>query len=348
MSSSHGTSTTYCTASTNCRNSAQKDRAVSTVLDVGLALIFLSVAIAVVAGVATVETEEDHEPLSAPQTAEVVTTTTFSVTHSVEPALETVTPDHGYAEEELTRVTHGTVVSHLADVAVMDAMFGETPVGEPTVSYRQRLDDKLQARLVESSFQTNVTAVWKPFEESAMRGTVAVGQSPPPDADVSTATVFVPSGFDTPTVGSRPQTVESSAETMGLGTRTEKSHDAPDEPFLPIATALAETLVEGQVPTLETQRTLERSGVDRDLTEARYRALARLAGLDTEGPAFESALEPHTADAERLNEMLVDAFLEPQGQDVRAALEETFDEPSKATAALQPEVVTITIRTWDA
>jgi len=320
-------------------------RAVSTVADVALALLLMAAAMAVL--VTFVETgDRDHDPTETEYTTETLLSSTMNTTYYPERALGAfhggdVYEETGYERRDLRRVSHGPVTAQVADVAMVQVRFDTRPLrGEPgsdTLSraaeeYRERVDEKLQARLVNVSFETNVSAVWEPFEGGPILGAATVGETPPAYEDVSATTVTIAS--DVPAV--REEAVEAVA--------------APDD-FGVVAGIVAEAIVKGYFPELETQRAIEGGGVDRDLTAYRYLNIADSLGLGSDDREELAAyLQPETANATAANKLLIGALSAQLGAYLEPASGPPASGPlgdaESAAEAITTGRVTVTVRTW--
>lgn len=300
---------------------SETDRAVSTVLDVGIALLLVAAAMGVLVTLADQSDDSEHDPTDAEYTTQVVTTATVPTTYHVETAIEEAVPDHEYDRADLRRIAHGTIAAHTSAVAVTNVEFDGKPLTTAAVEYEAQVDETLQATLVESSFETNVTAVWEPFDGAPINGTTSLGQTPPPGVDVSATTTTVPSGI--PAV------------------------DGGAEDFETVAEELATAIVEGYLPERESQRALESSGVERDLTVHRYRQFAETVGIDPEDDPMAEKLLPASANASWANEHLAAALVDDDGYGLTETLSEAFAEPEEAIDTLSTEEVTIVVRTWD-
>lgn len=320
-------------------------RAVSTVADVALALLVTAAAMAVL--VTFVETgERDHDPTEAEYTTGTLLSSTMNTTYHPERALGAfhggdVYEETDYESRDLRRVSHGPITAQVADIALVQVSVdtralrggpGREALSLAADEYRERIDEKLQARLVNVSFETNVSAVWEPFEGGPVLGAAAVGQAPPAYEDVSATTVTVPS--DVPAV--RDEAVDAVED--------------PDD-FGVVADIVAEAIVEGYVPERESQRAIEGGGVDRDLTAYRYLNVADALGL--EGDAREDLtayLQPETANARAANELLIEAlsaqlatYLEPASGPPESG---PLGDAEMAAESITTGKVTITVRTW--
>ncbi|PSP38679.1 hypothetical protein BRC66_05320 [Halobacteriales archaeon QH_2_66_30] len=266
----------------------------------------------------------DHEPTEADYTAETVVASTMNVTYAPETALGEhyggdVYEETDYERADLRRVSHGPVVTQVADVAMTRVAFDREALGSGTgterlsraaTEYHDRLDGKLQARLVNVSFRTHVAAVWEPIEGGPILGAAEVGPTPPAGEDVSATTITLSS--DVPAV-------------------REAAIAAVEEP--------------------ESQRALEGGGVDRDLTVYRYRRLADALGVDgSDREAFETYLTREGANATAANRLLagvlaaqLEAYLEPASGPPATG---PHGDAAAAAASITTGSVTVTVRTW--
>jgi hypothetical protein len=326
-------------------------RGVSTVADVTLAVLLIAAAMALLVGFVN-SGGTDHEPLETEYTTETLFSSTMNTTYHVEravvesraaPDIEAVYEETDYEKDDLRRESHGPVVAQLGDVAVANVEFDHDVFSSGRLTrgaheFRQRLDEKLQSRLVESSFETHVTAVWTPFEgEDWVRGAAQVGQTPPRYEDVSSTTVTVSS--DIP--GAREEALAAV--------------EAADD-FDVVAEIVATAVVEGYFPELESQRALESPGVERDLVVARYQNMAAILEPEPDalrpGESFEQHLGRNTANASRANEILVTALtarferlLEPEPAKPPSA--QPLGNATAAAKRIATGDVTVTIRTWE-
>lgn len=325
-------------------------RGISTVADVTLAILVIVAAMGVLATFVDSE-ETSHDPMTAEYTAETIASGTMNVTYDVEAViadyadLAGVDADADYTDEERQRRAHGPIVAHAAAAAVRNLEFDRDALQDgsghgtielsETAAYERAVDEALQTRLVTSSFDTQVIAVWEPIEGGPLRGTARLGQTPPLDADVSATTITVP--VDVPSV--RQRTVDRV--------------DDPDD-FDVVANAVGSAVIDGYLPERNSQRALESAGVRHDLTAYRYRRLATIVGTPTNGveSTVVTVLDRRAANASVANTALTRAL----GAQLEASLEPADSaRPAagplgNATAAAErvsTGTVTITVRTWN-
>lgn len=146
-------------------------RAVSTVLDVAVALLLVGAAVATLAAAPAPSTRPAAPVADA--TAERVATVTTTVPVGGE------------------RRSHATLAGHLAAAAVDGARLDGDPVVE--TPYPARVANETDAL---TGHRVSVTARWEPYPDAPLLGTVVVGGCTPPDAEVAARTLTVPSGVE--------------------------------------------------------------------------------------------------------------------------------------------------------
>lgn len=147
-------------------------RAISTVLDVTLCLLFVSAAVGtVVFGPAPVE-----ETDSATPTATTLTSSTATVEYEI----------RGH-----NRTAHGTLATLLGRAALVNASLEGTDVAAFDDAFVSAVRQEITAA-VPAPNRTQVVALWTPYRGAPIRGTVTVGTEPPPGVEVTAATVSVP------------------------------------------------------------------------------------------------------------------------------------------------------------
>lgn len=154
-------------------------RAVSTVLDVTVFLLLVSVALVTLAVPAA-----DPPASTADETVEALAATTANVTYS---------PD-GPGDGSLapTRSVAGTHAELLARGAVANVRLENEPLAPTAGGFRASVREEAAAALAWSHDRTGVLATWEPYPDAPLRGEFAVGNRPPPGVDVGTATATVP------------------------------------------------------------------------------------------------------------------------------------------------------------
>lgn len=300
------------------------DRAINTVADVSLAIVLLTAAIALVAATPG-DDKPDSEAIEADRTAEVASTATLAVPYSVEEVVADMDRDPEYDEADLKRASHGSVANLLADAAVASLADSDqhlTPLGR---TYEAAIEGRFQTRFVGSNFETNVTAIYRPYDGAEIGGTATVGEPVPPDVEYSSAHLSVPSGIDP---------VETTAEA-----RIEHEAD-----FEAVGTSIANALIEGYLPPLDAKRALERSGLERALTVYRYEQMAALVeDTDPEDRRVRRNLPRDSARPARINRYLATRLAAQIADD----LQSRYESASAAAAETSTGEVTVVVRTWE-
>jgi hypothetical protein len=318
----------------------QSRRAVSTVIDVGFAMVFISAAI-VMLGLFTgvgLQPGDPTAPEDADRTAEMLGSTTITAEYQLDKTLEeaesTAFEDVEYDRSELRRGEHGPALGLVADAAVANVTFaagGDAARLSPAAAeYERAVDGAVRELVTGAKHETQVVAVWAPYTGADVRGTARAGPAPPEGVDVNSVTVTVSSGIDE----ARGDAVDAAA---GGG-----DYEAVAEP-------VAEAIVEAYLPPASSQRALESSGLDRQLTVERYVRMATLLEgthpddlreYDDEGVDLVDRVE---GDAETANERLVAALTAQLADD----LEATYEDPETAAEAVSTAEVEVVVRVWN-
>ena len=308
----------------------QSRRAVSTVIDVGFAMVFISAAI-VMLGLFTgvgLQPGDPTAPEDADRTAEMLGSTTITAEYQLDRTLEeaesTAFEDVEYDRSELRRGEHGPAMGLVADAAVANVTFaagGDAARLSPAAAeYERAVDGAVRELVTGAKHETQVVAVWEPYTGADVRGTARAGPAPPEGVDVNSVTVTVSSGVDE----ARGDAVDAAAD---------------DGDYEAVAEPVAEAIVEAYLPPAASQRALESSGLDRQLTVERYVRMATLLEgtgpddlreYDDEGEV--DLVDRVEGDAETANKRLVKALTAQLADD----LEATYEDPeTTSTSAVE-------------
>lgn len=303
-------------------------RGVNTVVDVAFALFFLGIAVLVLSTVNLSETPEEDQ-FDADRTATVLGTSTFDVSYSVEPVLEEAVEESDHIkrvrddQRQEHRVAHATMAAHVGNAALGNLAVDSERITETGQYYQAAIDDQLQNQLAGTQFETSVTAHWEPYPDAVVSGEATVGSDPPPNRDIRTSELRVPSGYES---------VRADAvETVENG-----------EGYTAVAKLVARATIEGYLPVVESKHALERSDSSTTLTRYRYERLAKLLD-DSDVEVVREAIEQTDADPTRANEQLIAALT----SEIEPELRERFDSPDAAAQSLSTGTITITVRTWE-
>jgi len=332
---------------------SRQRRAISTVADTALAVVLVVAAVAMLVGFAD-GPGESHGTIRADHTAETVGAATIDTTYYLESAvlayyqdveeiedIGDVYEESSYERADLRRVAHGPIASEAANVAVTNATFetetGRIRLSRAGVEYAAAVEEAIQTALVASSFHTRVQAVWDPLRGGSIRGTAAFGERPPASADVSLATLTVPSGMPA-----------ARSEAAAIADEVAGNPDANIEDGIQrIAEVVSGAIVEGYLPVRDSQRALERTGVERDLVVYRYeRLVTAVDGVERGDIA--THLERTSADAAAANDRLRTALGEQLETDLLARHDRgEFDGLADVVELVATGQVTVTISTWE-
>ncbi len=299
-------------------------RAVSTVVDVGLALVIVSAAALTLAMAPA--SEESGDADAADDLATVVATTTAEVEYEVKRPAVT---DGGSAspyllfppgpgepstplEQPRGRTTGGTVAGLVAEAAVANVRVDGRELSGSTDDFEAAVEATTLDAVADDDVRVQVRAVWRPFPGSGVEGTFVAGDDPPPDADVHAATLDVPgpaAGIDEP------------------------AYNDSERGFEELARALAERTVAGLYPPEQNRLALTDTGVRRTIAVERYNRMTVQLHVPTGSP-------PSSATA--ANEVLVDAL----ASRFEGKLRDRHDSPAAAAEAASVGTVVVTVRTW--
>jgi len=324
----------------------RSDRSVSTVLDVAVALVLISASVTLLF-VFVAQDDAQPVPVEADRTAETLVATTASPQYTLEPAVDHAEDGIFRTEDagEFERTEYGTTLGLLGDVTVINASFWGKEYSRAGVELEESVEGATLSEISRMDHDVRLEAVWRPYEGSGIEGSAGVGQSVPPNEDVSSVTMTVSSGFDDVSDDIR-----------------DTDADIDDA-----ANLIAHEIVAGLLPPEETQRELESSGISRDLAHYHYNRLSKVMKEinDTYGsewdeedfhdPQWEVEYpyhpddvldEPNERHALWLNHYLVEQTLANRVAD---DLEEVFGKDVTAdelAAAVSIDQVQITVRTW--
>jgi len=301
-------------------------------VDAVLALLILGVAVGLLTyGVSDGQGQSSsREPIRADHTAETLLTSTVTTEYSIRPVSTEPQFEAGNvgSETAYTRVVHGTPADLLADAAVTNIRFHDASLwnntGRLTVTgkpYEDAVAESVYVGMLPAESNFNVTAVWRPYENTSVVGTASAGESPPRTANVHSVTTTVPSGMEP-------------AEPSG-------SRD-----FEAWGDAIARSIVEGHFPEQASQLGLEQRGLERELTVYRYKRFETFLESDVDLGSRTTAggpLNRSVANSSKANERLVDAL----GDRIATELADTYSDPSNVEGNVTVSEVELTVRVWD-
>ncbi|WP_244510158.1 DUF7284 family protein [Natronobacterium texcoconense] len=304
------------------------ERAVSTVLDVALALLLVSASVLVL-GLYLQDSDDGLEETDADRTAETLAATTISVQYdlsAVEEGDQFVPPEKTSANT-YDRTEYGPATGLLADAAVTNARVDDDRLLTYGDEYEDAVDASIGSTLVGSNHHVYAVAVWEPYENATVRGEATAGQRSPPDEDVGSATLTVSSGM----TDLEEETIREAYE----------NGDDREEGIALVSELIAERIVDGYFDHEASQHALESQGIDRSLKVYHYQQTAAATNVEFDDPDDgESPLSRTGANATAANERLV------YGDEDRNVFLEDFwewligDDEANGLAALIAEDIT--------
>lgn len=282
-------------------------RGSSTALDTVLFVVLVGVAVATLAG--AVPGGSDAPRRVADETADVVATSTTGVSYTRSGSIGGT----GGPSVAVERRASGTYAELLAAALVADPELGRESLTGGTNSFEDAVLNATRRALPTRDARVQVRATWRAFPGSALERTVTAGNAPPRDADVSVATVTVPSGFANAT----------------------RTYDPENPEFATLASAISRSVVDGLFPPGPTADAMASEGPDRAVVASRYRTASRVLGVSVDSELRESNVEG-------ANEKLARA-LTPL---VTAGLDDRYDSVGKAAHATSVDRVRVVVRAW--
>jgi len=311
------------------------DRGVSTVVDVTLAMLLISTSV-VILGVYLADDPPEHEPVTADRMAETVAGTTLVVEYDLQEVEDEDHFDDTWIEDDdaYERVRHGPTAGLVADAAIANATFWGERVSVEGESFQEAVDGSLISAFHGADANVHVRAVWRPFRGSEVEGVATAGQRPPPNADVSSVTLTVPSGMDV----------------------SEDELEANVANGDDVARLIADAIVEGMFPVRQSQHALESQGMERSLIVYRYRQMAE-GVLDRHTTRWDPAesdswINRSHADARAANDDLAENMVDDAGFSTRSIgfdldSAQWNDDPDELREFVTVDQVQVTIRTWN-
>lgn len=283
-------------------------RGASTVFDAVLFVLLVGVAVAALAGASP--PADDGPGRLADESADVLATSTTEIEFSRSARILT---DEGPVSVTVDRVARGTYAELLAAAAVADpSLEGDTLTGSGA-DLADAVAEAATRAVPAAEENVDVRAVWRPYGSDQLGGTVVVGERPPPNADVSVATVTVPSGF--PNVSRRL--------------------DAETASFDRVAEVVASGVVRGLFPLEPTRDAMASEGADRVIVADRYETAFTTLGRSPDATVDVSNV---AATNDRLERALAGAISDDLGNE--------FESPAAAARAVAVDEIRIVVRTW--
>lgn len=301
-----------------------RSRAVNTVVDVAFALLALGVAVLVLSSVGAPDPDQP-DPFEPDRTAAVLGTATVDVSYSVEPVLDAAAESSEEIDDReeyrSERLAHASIATHVKTAAFANLSVGGEPLTATGQRYESAIDTRVQTLLANTQFETSVTARWAPYPDASVGGTATVGPEPPPNVNLRTARLTVPSGV----VAASEQAIKATDDGGGYGA---------------VAAVVAEATVDSYLPVVESKHALERDDSTTALTRYRYERFARILGAADQESVWGDIGQ---SDADDANAHLAAALADRVVEELRRS----FDSPEAAARSVSTGEVTILVRTWE-
>jgi len=314
---------------------ARNARAVSTVVDVALAMVLLSAAV-VLLGVYLADDPPEPDPVDADRSAETVAGTTLVVEYDLEAVEDEDTFDETWIEDDdaYERVRHGPTAGLIADAATANAEFWGDPMTVEGEEFEDAVDGATITTLAGADVNYHVRAVWRPYEGADVVGVATAGERPPPNDDVNSVTMTAPSGMDVDTEDLRDDYRDAGA----------------------VEEEVATAIVDGTFPPRRMQHALESQGMERELVAYRYQEMAEIldrhSNWDPDDPGGylnRSAASAVDANEDLVEGMTSDDVLPGSNCDdcINFETSDWNDDRDEVVEFVTVDEVQITIRTWE-
>lgn len=287
----------------------------STAIDAIVAIALIGAAIATVSGTlgptaGTPAPDPTLETLATGTTA--VTYTQSAKPNSTGSGVNDPVAWNRTESATVERTVSGTYVGLLRRAAVSTL----TVDGRPATALGSDFRDATEAATRNAiGARTQIVVRWRPYRGSHLSADLAVGPTPPPNADLSAASMRVESGF-----AENESDAQSAAAVSG---------------YTGVSRVVADRIVAGLFPIARTAPALRSGYPVAALTAHRYYRFGNAYGVDLEGPV--SDRRPGDAN-DRLAAGLADR--------IETDLRREFASPEAAARAIEIDHVDVVVRRW--
>lgn len=292
------------------------ERGISTVIDATFALLLISASVLLLAVFMDTNQPDQTDHDQYDEATQLVETL-----NAMEVSANVSTANTLSGNVMHTRSHKGTAAELLAEAAVSEAKING--VQYMNTNHVDGIRGEILHFLYQSETTAQIHAVWEPSEHAPVRGDVVIGPDPPVGAEISVATLTMPSGLRGADVSNH-----------------EYYRVTANNP--PADALIAAEIVEGYFPPIQSQYLLEQDSKEREHIEYRYKRAAHLlyrygnaTGADAD--AIDSQFAPDTnPDALVLNSILIEMLQ----KDIQTG---SATQPETASPDMNVE---ITVRTW--
>jgi hypothetical protein len=280
----------------------------STVLDTVLFVLLVGVAVVTLSG--ATPNGADPPRRVADETADVLATSTTEVSYR---RWGDLSPDSGGTSVTVDREASGTYAELLAAALLADPELGNESLTGGGNDLDEAVINATQRAFPARHAHVQVRVVWRPYPRSVLGRTITMGESPPPDADLSVATATVPAGLPNAT----------------------DDYPAGVASYDRIAGVIARSVVDGLFPPGQMDDAMASEGPDRAIAAARYRAASDTLAVDVGDPL-------RTGDVRSANRLLAGKLETRLARDLASG----FDSPGAAAHAVTVHRVRVVVRAW--
>ncbi|MEY7850960.1 hypothetical protein AB7C87_17370 [Natrarchaeobius sp. A-rgal3] len=308
-----------------------RDRAISTVMDVSLALLIISASVLMI-GIYLHTDVGSVDGDRADRAYQTVTGSTATITYDLRVANESGVAavdetdqfdiPEGYEPDETPdayRITrYGSGSALLVEAAIVNVEYDGTQPFAYSYEVEESVDAAIQGQLIGADDSIYAVATWEPYEESSISGTATSGTAPPPSDDVSSTSATV-------------STKMAGADHGEIATAYHNAQRSSGDGLESAAEALAAMIVDAMFPVAETQYTLESTLTENAVTTYDYRKLALAIGGESLRDEVNDEITGADANAEDANDLLAEALAETVAEDmedheISDDLEQTYDD----------------------
>lgn len=293
-------------------------RAISTVIDATFALLLISASMVLLTTYLQTGTDVEADQTNYDEADQIVETLNAMEVSADVSVANTLSDETWYDE---SRPIEGTAAELLAEAAVANTEINGAQYQNS--NFEGQLEGSIMNYLAQSGTNAQIRAVWEPNKHAPVRGEVVVGDDPPGDAEISTATMSVPSGLS----GGDSVDTEYYAATAG---------NAPADALI------AARIVESFFPPIDSQYLLEQDSKEREIIEYRYKRMGHIlfrygGGTVADAAAIDEQFGiEEFPDAVILNNILIEMLRKDIQTDPRVPADEQEADMT----------VDITVQTW--
>ncbi|WP_246084437.1 DUF7284 family protein [Salinadaptatus halalkaliphilus] len=287
-----------------------RDRAISTVMDVSLALLIVSATVLMI-GIFLHSDDGSIDGDRADRAYQTLSGSTVTISYDMTRENESghapIESEHfdqpeGLEPDETPELYTVTVYDAATALLVEAALVNVEYDGRQPLAYGDEVERSVDAgtrgQLVGADDSIYAVATWEPYANSTINGSATIGDRPPRSADISSTSA---------TVSTRLSGVDHEAIAEGYyATGVDGA-----------AAEIAALIVDALFPVAQTQYTLESTLTENSITKYDYRKLALAFGGEDLEDDVDDEITGTNPNTENANELLADALAETIAEDMR-------------------------------